>query len=242
MEIKKDSPSISFTGVITILGTIITIVWFDTEPSYMFYWTKVIILVGIYFILALSAADFCIIGEIVSQIIILYKDDTYGDAEKVLLIKDQLEIYNSYFTKVFAEVESFKKKKRTKIGAEISSRFYRIIKGKVTLIESIWILVYLIYVIIIQGNFIQIPLPFNIVVTIIFLFGLQLTSGNVTGLGKILRDLYQIVRRKNIIERDSETLADIIHTIRLLCLAHNRIAIKIQQNTGKTISEFLAQS
>lgn len=247
--INRDKPHVSFSGVITTLITLGTLIaseeWITTSylPSWfnqeIFEWAQTLFFIGIYLVLALSKSDFKAIGDVMAHILTINKENSMNDLEKVLLIRDQLELFSGLFSKLFTEVRAFK----TRAGENwhltrmnLKSASSRIIKGSISLIQSSWILLYIGYLVLIKTNFFEIALPFNIILIIVFNFGLCLTSPNIGGIGEMIKDLFQVANSGNS-DESSLSLKNIIHTIRLLCLNYSRIADRIERLTGLNVKD-----
>lgn len=236
---RKDAPSISFGGVITILITLATLVFTSTITDLTISWVKTFFFISIYFILALLSGSFPMISEIMANILTIQKENDLNSTEKIYVIKDHLVMFNDYFSKIFSEVRVIGKGRHMKKKDFATTTIYRIINGKITSLQSLWIILYISYLILVQPNNFNIPLPYNMIITIVFLGMLQLTSGNIRGLGSLIGDLYKTVKNDVNDRNESLLLSKIIHTIRILCLGYNRISKKIKNCTGMEVNDFM---
>ena len=240
MSVRKSKPSISFSGVLAIIFSLITLVYTEESilPIWM-PWVKFIGFVGLYFCLALAYGDINSVADIILGLLYINEDDDHDIREKLIMVRNQLSLFTDMYCGIFTEVrEVFKKKKKWhKAIQESKTIFKRIITGEVTIEQAIWIFIYVAYQILIVTNFINIPLPFDIILTIFFIFGLELTSKKIKGLGKLLGDIYS-----NALDSKKEPrniMSKIVHNIRLICLNYNRISKRIENTTGRTVLEFI---
>lgn len=246
MTIQKDKPSIGFSGVMSMLFTIITIVLPDTfqiaESTWEIFWLKVVFLVGMYFFLSLISGDISEVGELLTQILIIRDEDEYELTEKIVLIKDQLNLYTNHFSKIFTEVRKISNggKKFHAIREEVKTTLNRMYKGRLTPAQFVWDVAYAVYRILISNNYFQIALPIDVILSISFVGGLQLTSGRITGLGKLVGDILKSSKTEE--QKEKLILGKIIHTIRMICLGYNRVAKYIEKLTGKQIYDFLSKA
>ena len=239
-NINKGTLRITFGGVLTILITLAIMVFSAGITNDIVNWSKTFFYITLYFILALLSGSFPMISEIMTNILSIKNENDLANTEKILVIKDQLEIYNDYFGKIFTEVRTGDKHNTIFQAKEyIKTTSYRVMKGSITPLQTLWIMGYISYQILLQSNFLNIALPYNIIITVGFLIILQLTSGSIQGLGKLIGDLYITVRKDIGDDNEKFILAKIIHTIRILCLGYNRISKKIERYTGMCVSDYI---
>lgn len=240
---KKDKPSIGISGVASMLLTTIMILIPDipNTPEQL-WWISCISLLILYFFLGLINGEYSEIGELVVQVLFINKNSISDAKEKIILIREQLDIYSGFFMDIFTEVREQMggKHKFHKHWEDIKSVTNRAIKGRLTPLQWIWILCYLVYRLLIENNYYNLDTPVDMVISIFFIGGLQLTSYNIGGIGKLLKDIFKNANRK---EADSAIiLNEIIHTIRILCLGYNKIAKHIEEMTNMPIMDFITQS
>lgn len=240
---SNDSPSIRFSGVLTILMTLATLVFSEPTTNPTARWGKAFFFIGLYFILALSQTPILKkIAELMTQILTINKDaDLSGTQEKVLLMRNQLELYSDMFSRKFTEVREYTKaaeKWHNKM-EQIRTGIGNIISGSITRGETVWILFYISYQILIATNYIVIALPFNMIASVVFITGLQLTTPNIKSMGGLLKDIFRFANTEPKDNNYDFSLSNIIHSIRLICFSFNRISRYIERITGKTVMEFL---
>lgn len=250
MTIRKDNPSISFSDVLSILFTVITIVMpnsililFVSEQPIEIMWVKVIFIISLYLFLSLIHGDIPDVGDLITQILIINKEKKdFELGEQILLIKGQLEIFNDYFCKIFTEYRYVSKmsEKFHRIREEIKTVFYKILNGGLTPLQFVWDFAYIFYRIIILNNLFEISTPIDIMISIAFLGVLSLTSGKTKGLGKLVGDILANSRLED--EKEQIVMGKIIHTIRMLCLGYSRVTKHIENLTGMEINDFIAKA
>ncbi len=235
---KKSKPQISFSGVLTILFTLALVLLLpDKGVSEIQQTIQNLCLIVIYFILALSSSNLAIIAEIMASLLQINRDTDMNNIDKVLLIRNQLDIYTGLFNSIFTEVRELghngkfhKRYQRTK--TSISKLF----KGGVSIYQAIWIFVYTFYLFVLKQNIFDVAKPFDAMIVFGFNIGLALSNRNIKGMGSLIKDLFVFSHKE---KPDKITLANIIHTIRLLCLSYSRVAKRIKLCTGYSVQELV---
>jgi len=235
---KKSKAQISFSGVLTILFTLAIVLFMpETDNTGDSQTAQNLILIGVYFVLALSASNFQIVAEIMASLLQINKDDDMNNIDKVLLIRNQLDIYTGLFSSIFTDVREYiKKKKLFRTWQQTKTGFSTLFKGGVSAYQALWISVYAFYLFVIKQNFLNVPRPFNAMVVMGFNIVLALSNRNIKGMGSLIKDLFVFSHKE---KPDKITLANIIHTIRLLCLSYSRVAKRIESCTGMTVQKLL---
>lgn len=242
--LNKDAPRLKFSGVSTILITLITMIFTEKAPlTTTQEWMETLFYIALYFISALSASNILkIVAEVSAQVLYISTEDDLDPMSKILLIKSQLELYSEQFNKVFTEVREFNstKEKWHDTWENGKTAVKSIYKGSVSIYQTIWIVIYMSYRILIVTNYFHIDLPFNLIFTLCFIVMLEFGSANIADAGELIKDMFQAINVKD--DKHVIKLSQIRHTIRLLCLSFNRIARHVEKITGKTIQELFITS
>lgn len=244
MKVNSDNTYvISFSGFLTTLITLASMIF--TSGGSLPDWTKwalTLFYIALYFFLALSTGEFHDIPEFTSRLLLIFDDKGMSSEEKLMVIRDQLSLFSELFSKIFVEVKEFYSggQKFHKTWEEIKTIFARAVHGTINMYQALWIFAYSGYQVLIRYNFFNIPEPLIYIVTLGFILGLALTSGNIQGIGKLLRNIYEKAQQQQSEKQTKLNLNIIIHSIKTLTLMYNRIAKQLKSKLGsKSIMEHM---
>ena len=255
MSQQSNKSAIGIGGVVNIVITLFSIPFAHNEQDEtgLMGWIITGVLIGIYLFSALSTLDVDTLVQFSGHALEIYDESDMDDVEKVLVIKDQLTIFNDLYVKIFTEVRELIKGKPSHASCEeIKTLVNRTLKGKVTKGLAAWIFLYMGYRILIQTNFIQIPLPYNMLVSVGFVMLLELTKKGSSGIGEVVMDMIKVLKpftdelvnklgvEMKTTEKDVRlALRTVVHDIRLLCFRYKNIAAKIEEKYGKSVGDVL---
>lgn len=235
MKFYKEN-HITSSGVVNIILTLMVMFIIDISiKDNTIHWLKTLGLIIFAFVSALIATEHKGIGEIVTSILFINRENgnITNDREKLNLIRSELELFEYEFSRLFYEVKTLKQGKTNKFLFQLG----KICKGNVGKDQAFWITIYTAYLILIQTNYFDIPYPIIMIVVLVCNVGLQLTNKNMKGIGKFVKDLFKSIYKETADGKEKLTLSKIVHTIKLLCLNYNRIAKEVEKFSGKNVME-----
>jgi len=251
----KQASRINFSGVIMILITLAMMI-FSKDINYPSWypgwyvewyqrwndWVQAFICILIYLLLALASGDAEQIADDIAHIAWNLTNDVMDVKEKLVMLKLQLERFGEMYNRVFFELPE-KPKYRT-LGDLFKERlkvfFFRLYYGGIDAKQFAWICAYVSYIFFIKMNYFSIPEPFIYILVIVFIGGLQLTSVNISGMGKLIAEIFSNARED--VEKPRLNLATIISNIKTLCSMYNMISKKIEAKTNTSVNEFLERA
>lgn len=242
-SINKNEYSIGASGVFTIFITIGTLLWYDvTRLPQEYGWTKTFFFIGLALFIALIGGDTKRVVELLVHILNV-NNSGKDDLEKALLIRNNLDLCSAVFQQVFTDVRKTINGQLTwkRFWENQKSLYYKVLNGKITLDKGIWLFLYMVYLIFIQTNYYDIPLPYNIIITVFFIMGLQMLSDDEAGMGQIIASMYKdATKTKEADDEETQKLINsIIDSIRILCIKFEGISKDIESTTGQPIRALL---
>jgi len=242
-SINKNEYTIGASGVFTIFITIGTLLWYDVvsvPPEYG--WIKTFFFIALALFIALIGGDNKRVVELLIHILNV-NNSSKNELEKALLIRNNLDLCSDVFQQVFTDVRKVVNGGLTwkRFWENQKSLYYKILNGKITLDKGIWLFLYMVYLIFIQTNYYDVPLPYNVIITVFFIMGLQMLSDDEAGMGQIIANMYKdATKTKDASDDETQKLINsIIDSIRILCIKFEGISKDIESNTGEPIKALL---
>lgn len=190
--------TIPFSGAII---WILSLLWYVGAAVGVFGTYAVIRIAGLtaaYIVLALYTDDYRGIGEMFDQVWEIYLNKVLDEEERLVLIRNFLEAsvtrWDKYWRK-FQEITNGTEPIKDKI-KKIEITFKRIVNGEVTFFQGIWIFIYMCYTVLVS-NFLSVPMPFDIIVSVGLLLIILFTGGHIKGLGKFLEEIFKTLKYEN---------------------------------------------
>lgn len=225
-------------GVVNIIITLIMLFIVGGAIAIGAYWVitlKTFLFISMYLFLALNSGNSKYITDAISYIVLIRSDDEIDATEKLTQIRYKIDELVHAYNNVFTELRV--KSPKYKVLSAIRTEIEKAIHGEITRIQGLWVFGYMTYLIFIQTNYFNIPLPFDITTSIAFNMLLQYTSHNLRGVGGFIADI-----RKSALNQSKSSdilLREITLGIRELCLNYYIIAKAIESKFGKPIHEIL---
>jgi len=182
---KLKNTSLSFNQGIGLLVFYGSLLWaikpnFDSFIQPMFFLT-------LYVLISLTSENLKGIEELVSQIWNVNERKNMDDWEKISIIQTAIEHTVEQWWKFWVVITGDKPKTGTKTVKGIY-------KGSISIFQYFWILGYFIYTVIIETNSFAISLPINIMLQAIFFTILEISAGDVKGIGEFVKKIYEEVK------------------------------------------------
>lgn len=191
---KLTTITIPFSGALVFIASLIAYVfYYGNFLGGQFTAIKIVGLCSLYIVLALATDNMQGIGGILNLVWSIHQTNGLTDAEKMDMIKAQLESavgqWMKYW-KMFQELVNGKEplEKRWDLFVE---QLKKIPKGEINLLQGIWIYGYLVYTLVFASKLLPISAPIDFIVSMGFLLVILFTSGKIRGITDFMGELFK---------------------------------------------------